>query len=62
MKKELRISVLDRLSGLQAGPEVKSRMVLTNRDWFFPVGLEGKDWAGQEVEGVYLGQKGRNRH
>lgn len=62
MKKELRINVLDRLSGLQAGPEVKSGMVLTNRIWIFPTGLEGKDWAGKEVGGVYLGQKGRNRH
>lgn len=52
-KEELGMSILDGGSGLQAGPEVEKGMVLTSRDWFCPIGLEGKEWAGQQVGGVY---------
>lgn len=56
-KEELGMSILDGGSGFQVGFEVEKGMVLISRDWFCLIGLEGKEWVGQQVGGVYFNRR-----
>lgn len=45
------------MRGLPAVPEVKKRAMMTNREVFRPIGLEGKEWAGWGWEECVLGRR-----